>query len=838
MQTSLFEREVDNLDKMRPLRPRQDTALTDVREAIRQGHRRIILQAPTGWGKTQWACHVIAAALRRGSKPLFTAPAISLIDQTYAAFQREGIHDIGVMQAQHVHTNRNASVQIASVQTLIRRAAPEVDFALIDECFPAGTKVDTPNGPMPIEAVEAGNAVLNAMGIGMVQSVFSKQVNKLVKVRLSDGSHFRCTADHPVFTAYGWKEAGKLDVGQRLFSQENVRALWGGFWPTDNRPPEIWGSSRTGISMEREAVLRSLLSSESGESGQGRAFPGGQDLRGVRRGFSSQECRTEEVSGAEVLRQFMRKEGGEPNAARGSARRGIGDPPTEGAQAIGTGGQREANAGDSADGFGSAGRRMAARVGGQDASKAANVPALLQARLGEPGTDGRDRTGWGKPHVKREKRTGREEGLPASYAWVETVETEELGSPELVYNLRVSGHPSYFANGFLVHNCHELWDGLDALLDSEEWKNKVVIGLSATPWAKGMGLRWTKLVIAGTINDMIAEGHATPAIIYGPEKDVDRGALKVARGEFEEAGAAAAMSDKAIIGDVLKEWQEKSPREKTFAFCVNRDHAKAQMEAFLDAGIPFGYIDAYAPSGERDNERGTRKHAFAQMRYGEIAGIASVGCLIRGVDEDVRCILDLQPTKSEIRHVQKWGRGVRCADGKVVLVGLDHAGNNSEKGLGLFTDVYHDHLDVRKPGDRGEAYKEDYKPAKPRKCTKCNCLIPPGARKCPSCQERYALNPGVTVIDGRLVEMGSGPKVNTKERQDWYSGLLWIARKQRMRDGFAAFSYKEKFGEWPKNLRVRAKQPSDAVKEFVAQRRKEYLASRPKPEHAEEERTA
>lgn len=498
MQRSLFEREVETLDKMRPLRPRQEWALRDVREAIRQGHKRIILQAPTGWGKTLWAAHVIAAALQKGSKPLFTAPAISLIDQTVAAFEREGIHDIGVMQAQHPRTNRNATVQIASVQTLIRRLAPDVDFALIDEA-------------------------------------------------------------------------------------------------------------------------------------------------------------------------------------------------------------------------------------------------------------------------------------------------------------------------------HESFEGLETMLDSDEWKNKIVIGLSATPWARGMGLRWTKLVIAATINDLISDGHATPAVIYGPEVDVDRDALKVERGEFVEGSAAAAMSDKSIVGNVLDEWKEKSPREKTFAFCVNRDHATKQMEAFQDAGIPFGYIDANVPLEER-------KRLFAQMRYGEIAGIASVGCLIRGVDEDVRCILDLQPTKSEMRHVQKWGRGVRCAEGKTVLVGLDHAGNNA--ALGLFTDIFHDHLDTRKPGERGEAYKDDYKPAKPRKCAKCHNLIPPGARACPVCKERVPLNPGVVTVDGRLVEFGSGPKVNVKERQEFYSGLLWLARKGNLKDGWAAYRYKDKFGDWPKNLKVRGRQPSDEVKAFVKQQRKEYLSSK------------
>lgn len=494
---NLFEQE--QFTRIRALRPRQSDAIQAVRGAIREGHRRIILQAPTGFGKTLVSAHIISSALQKGSRPLFTCPAISLVDQTLRAFEKEGITDIGVMQAQHARTNKHAAVQIASVQTLIRRERPDVNFALIDEC-------------------------------------------------------------------------------------------------------------------------------------------------------------------------------------------------------------------------------------------------------------------------------------------------------------------------------HESFEALEKMLDSDEWKDKVVIGLSATPWAKGMGLRWTKLVIAATINDLIADGHATPAIIYGPDVDLDRGGIAVSKGEFEEASASAAMSSASIVGDVLKEWQEKSPREKTFAFCVNRDHAKAQMDAFVDCGIPFGYIDAYTPQD-------TRKALFGKMRYGEIAGIASVGCLIRGVDEDVRCILDLQPTTSEMRHVQKWGRGVRTAEGKEFLIGLDHAGNNA--ALGLFTDVFHDHLDSKKPGERGEAYKDDYKPAKPRKCEKCHTMIPPGARKCPTCFEKVPLSPGVTVVKGRLVEIGSGPKIDVKERQRWYSAFLWHARKCGMKDGWAAVQYREKFGVWPRDLRVQGKVPPKEIQEYLANQRKEYLASRP-----------
>lgn len=497
MQTSLFEQEVQQYDRMRPLRPRQTQAIADVRGAIREGHRRIVLQAPTGFGKTLTSAHIIDAALKKGSRPLFTCPAISLVDQTLKAFEREGIHDIGVIQAQHSRTNHNATVQIASVQTLIKRAVPQVGFALIDEV-------------------------------------------------------------------------------------------------------------------------------------------------------------------------------------------------------------------------------------------------------------------------------------------------------------------------------HEQFDGLDALLDSPEWKDKVVIGLSATPWARGMGNRWTKLIIAGTINDMIAEGHACPAVVYGPEHDLNREGLTVSKGEFEEKSAGEAMSDKSIIGDVLKEWKEKSPREKTFAFCVNRDHAKAQMEAFSDDGIPFGYIDALVDIDQR-------KRIFAQMQYGEIAGIVSVGCLIRGVDEDVRCILDLQPTKSEMRHVQKWGRGVRMAEGKTRLLGLDHAGNNA--ALGLFTDIFHDTLDTREPGDRAEAYKDDHKPAKPRKCQKCHNLVPPGVRACPTCHERLPLHTGVTVKDGRLVEIKPVPPL-TREQSDWLRQLKMVRDAAGFKNGWVRHAFEDKFGFIPAEMPTRGMKPTDEVKQFVRDSRKKFLAEK------------
>lgn len=57
---------------LRALRPRQQALIDAIRDAVRQGHKRIICQAPTGFGKTLTAAWLIGGALEKGKRPLFT----------------------------------------------------------------------------------------------------------------------------------------------------------------------------------------------------------------------------------------------------------------------------------------------------------------------------------------------------------------------------------------------------------------------------------------------------------------------------------------------------------------------------------------------------------------------------------------------------------------------------------------------------------------------------------------------------------------------------------------------------------------------------------------------
>src|SRR5271166_3274484 len=100
---------------LRPLRPHQERALEKLSRSVASGRKRPMLQGPTGFGKTLLAAHIIRRALDKGNRVIFTVPALSLIEQTVAAFEAEGIDCVGVMQADHWRTDSAQPVQVCSV---------------------------------------------------------------------------------------------------------------------------------------------------------------------------------------------------------------------------------------------------------------------------------------------------------------------------------------------------------------------------------------------------------------------------------------------------------------------------------------------------------------------------------------------------------------------------------------------------------------------------------------------------------------------------------------------------------------------------------------------------
>jgi superfamily II DNA or RNA helicase len=92
-----------------------------------------MLQLPTGAGKTMIAAAIVEMARAKGNRVIFTVPALSLVDQTVKAFWNVGVRDVGVIQGWHEMTNPNMPVQVASVQTLMKRQIPEAALVIVDE---------------------------------------------------------------------------------------------------------------------------------------------------------------------------------------------------------------------------------------------------------------------------------------------------------------------------------------------------------------------------------------------------------------------------------------------------------------------------------------------------------------------------------------------------------------------------------------------------------------------------------------------------------------------------------------------------------------------------------
>ncbi len=82
------------------------------------------------------------------------------------------------------------------------------DELIIDECFPAGTLVDTPEGPTPIEMLKAGSPIFTSSGIMPVTNTMSRMAESLVQLELANGQTIICTPDHPIATENGWRKAG------------------------------------------------------------------------------------------------------------------------------------------------------------------------------------------------------------------------------------------------------------------------------------------------------------------------------------------------------------------------------------------------------------------------------------------------------------------------------------------------------------------------------------------------------------------------------------------------------------------------------------------------------
>jgi hypothetical protein len=65
-----------------------------------------------------------------------------------------------------------------------------------------------------------------------------------------------------------------------------------------------------------------------------------------------------------------------------------------------------------------------------------------------------------------------------------------------------------------------------------------------------------------------------------------------------------------------------------------------------------------------------------------------------------------------------------------------------------------------------------------------------------------------------------------KDKQEFYSGMLYLARERGYSDGWAAHGYREHFGVWPRDLKREPSEPTYAVKQFDKHKRIQWAKSK------------
>lgn len=118
---------------MLELRPYQIGSIDGLRDGFRDGHKRQVLAASTGAGKSVIALSILDAARKKGSRVLFMCDRRVLVDQFSRHLDRSGI-DHGVYMSGHWRYRPYENVQVASIQTIEKMGQwPASDLIIVDE---------------------------------------------------------------------------------------------------------------------------------------------------------------------------------------------------------------------------------------------------------------------------------------------------------------------------------------------------------------------------------------------------------------------------------------------------------------------------------------------------------------------------------------------------------------------------------------------------------------------------------------------------------------------------------------------------------------------------------
>jgi superfamily II DNA or RNA helicase len=335
-----------------------------------------------------------------------------------------------------------------------------------------------------------------------------------------------------------------------------------------------------------------------------------------------------------------------------------------------------------------------------------------------------------------------------------------------------------------------------------------VIGLTATPFTKGLGKIYEGVISTITTKELVDQKVLVPLRVF-IAKEIDMTGAKKVAGEWSQQEATT--RGMKITGDIVAEWVKKTheifgrPR-KTIVFCSGVNHGADLAKKFADAGYNFISI-SYK---DDDQFKADVIEDFAKPDT-EINGLIATDILTKGFDvSDVMIGISARPfSKSLSSHIQQMGRVMRgmphAPEEKPFAVWLDHSGNYL-RFQEDWDDVYNNGVHELDEGREKTKKEKTDKEKKESCCPRCSHVWQAYTDTCLNCGYIRERKNQVEAVAGELHELKTANKLDNK--QDYWSMCQFKIKYGGWNEKRALAAYKTKFGVWPKALHKEPMTPS------------------------------
>ena len=167
---------------------------------------------------------------------------------------------------------------------------------------------------------------------------------------------------------------------------------------------------------------------------------------------------------------------------------------------------------------------------------------------------------------------------------------------------------------------------------AEIMRGKVTVGLTATPYQKGLGRVVPSLggplfesIVAGvTMRELIDTGYLVDADVWAPA-DPDLKGVKTVAGDYQEDQLGEAMDKAQLVGDIVSHWLKLAPGTQTMVFAVNIAHSRHICDQFKANGIAAVHVDYHMTDEEK-------QAIYSDFKAGRSMVLCNCALLSEGAD--------------------------------------------------------------------------------------------------------------------------------------------------------------------------------------------------------------